>query len=330
VTVLGVYAVALRPLGVALAPALLLFTLMRYKQHGLRPLAPLGIWGLGLVAVAFITNVAATAVVNLHPRAFYQWIVVEKLSIHNIFAYGNDMVVSHLYPFPWDRANDAFHALTVALMIVGLTAWVAKNHRNFAFLFALSYGLMLVIMPIQQPRYLWPLYPVFVFGMLNGARIFVAFLTKRPQLAASGTLAFAIALVPPAGWNVVNDPRPVDLADLPDVSELIHYLEQRPDADHLRVTFFKPRTLGWTTGIPTMGPPRGQPHCILGELGAREITHVIIGSVYSGQNSHLRETIRVSPERFSKQFENSTFSVYAFRRGNDALTYQQNPECQRP
>jgi hypothetical protein len=329
VTLIGAYAVTFRSTGVALGPALLLFALLHYREHGIKPFVPLAVWGGGLAILALFTNVGGAAVVSVHPKAIFEWIFIDRLPLYNISQYAQHMVASHTYPFPWDIANDVFHVLTVALMVVGLAAWLPRNYKRFAVIFAASYLLMLIILPITQPRYLWPLFPFFVFGLLNGVRVSVEWLTRAPRLAASGALAAAILLVPPATLNVINDPRPIDLTDVAEVRDLFDYLEQRADTEQLRVTFFKPRTLGWLTGIPTMGPPRGQPHCILGELGKREITHVITGSLWGDRNSYLRATIQYSPERFQPQYQNGLFTVYAFQRGPDALTFEQNPECRR-
>jgi hypothetical protein len=135
--------------------------------------------------------------------------------------------------------------------------------------------------------------------------------------------------MPPAVINVVNDQHPIDLTDLPEVRQLFDYLEARAQSEELRVTFFKPRTLGWETGVAAMGPPRGQPHCIVGELRQREITHAIMGSVYGGANSYMRAVIQQYPAFFEQEFQNRSFTVYAFRPGPEVMTFAQYPECQR-
>ena len=329
VTLIGAYAVSLRSTGVALGPALLLFALLHYREHGLKPLVPLAVWGGGLAILALFTNVGSAAVVSVHPQAMYEWIFIEKLPLHNISQYAQHMVASHIYPFPWDIANDVFHVLTVGLMVVGLAPWLRNNYKRFAVIFAACYVLMLIILPLTQLRYLWPLFPFFVFGMLNGVRILLERLRRAPRLAASGALAFAVLLVPPATMDVLNGPELIDVTDVPEARELFDYLEERAQTEELRVTFFKPRTLGWLTGIPTMGPPRGEPHCILGELGRQEITHVITGNLRAGGGSFLRAAMEFSPERFKEEYRNRMFTVYAFQRGPDAVTFEQSPECQR-
>lgn len=331
VTLIGAFAVAFRSTGVALGPALVLYAMLRFRDHRLRPLAPVAVWGLGVAALAVFTSVGSASVISLHPRDFYEWIFVEKLPLQSMATYAEHLVASHTYPFPWDRANDVFHLITAALMVVGLVAWVPRAHKSFAFAFALAYGMMLLILPITQPRYLWPLFPVFVFGLLNGIRVIVQLITRAPQLAATGALAFAVVLTPPAMLNVIDEPHPIDLIDVPEARELFDHLRTRSRTEQMRVTFFKPRTLGWRLGIPTMGPPRGEPRCILGELVDREITHVITGSLTgSGENSFLRRAIADRPAWFAKQFGNRTFTLYEFQPGPEALSYQQMPECQNP
>lgn len=328
ITALGVYAVALRPTGIAIGPALLLFTALQYRKHGLRPAVPLLMWAVGVAAVVLVFHLGSATLINVHPSAALRWVFSDGVVPRNLRVYAKALLASHTYPFGSDRLNDLFHLVTVAVMVLGLTEFVLKNYRRFVVSFAISYGMMLMILPVTQLRYLWPLFPVFVFGLLNGVRLACRFALRSPLLADPSALAFALLLLPPAAMRSLREPVHLDATQIPEVRELFGYLEaESQKSGGLRVTFNKPRTLAWETGIPAMGPPRGSAECLLRELTSRGITHVVLGRVASASNSDLRKLLARHPERFQQRFINSMFTVYAFVPAPELLEVSPEPEC---
>jgi hypothetical protein len=112
---------------------------------------------------------------------------------------------------------------------------------------------------------------------------------------------------------------------LPEVLEVTEFLRNAGGAQ-LRVSFFKPRSFAWTTGIPTMGPIMAQPECLLEELERRRISHVIVGRVGPGAaGGQLKQLAESRPDRFHLVFRNRTFAIYrvtAAAPGSPA-----EPEC---
>jgi hypothetical protein len=315
VTLLGAYAVAFRTTGVVLVPALLLYTVLRYREYGLRPAVPVVIWLSGYLTLRLVTSVSQAALINTHPGKIYEWIFVAQLPLKNGVRYAAHLVSSFTNPMPWPAANYIFHAVATLLMLVGLAVWLPHAYKRFVVALSLSYIALILILPLSQGRYLWPLYPLFLFGLLNGVRV-VAEKLARPQLARWAAPAFALVLVPLAAATVVRAGKPADLTDVPDVHELFSFLEGQQAVGEVRTTFYKPRTLAWTTGVAAMGPLNGELRCLLTELERKRITHVVVGRVAgsydTNRTSDMRRVVAEWPARFDQQFANETFTVYRF------------------
>jgi hypothetical protein len=313
VTIAGVWLLMIRSAGLLLIPALLLFTVLRYREHRLRPLIPMMFWSLGLVVLAAVVNLGDTSVVRLHPERVIVWL--KNFHVMNLLGYFEGIFEGQLYPFTLDRANDYFHVLSSGLMLVGLIAWLPKSLKRFGTMWAVIYGFTLLLIPAHQTRYLWPLYPFFIFGVLNGVRQLVQVGARRPDLAPVAALAFAVLLVPGSAAAVVRRPIPVELGSLPAVQEVYAYLQHINEREEVRVSFPKPRSLTWATGIPAMGPIYGPTPCLLAEFHRRRMTHVVAGSVRPTERGvrGLAQLARAHPAIFVEELKNQNFTVYRFR-----------------
>jgi hypothetical protein len=244
ITILGAFAMAFRLPGAVLFPALSLFTVLRYRDHGLRPLIPVLAWVLGVAALTAVAPLGRFAVIRF--GRVLEWDQAQMIA--NLRAYLPVVIESHLHPFRSPRANDLFHAFTGVIMAVGLIAWMRTAFNRFGAIFAAVYAGLLVVLPIQQGRYLWPLFPFFVFGLLNGVRVIVLRIWPSfPQRASAAALAFAAVLATPAVINASNEPRRGDLLAVPEVKELVRELEKDEAAGPVRVVFYKPRSFAWRT-----------------------------------------------------------------------------------
>jgi hypothetical protein len=310
VTLLGAWAMLFRTAGLVLVPALLLFTVLRYKDHQLRPLIPVLAWSAGLLILSVVVDVRETSVLRFTPERILNWLTVTNFGLANIQAYLPSVMESQLHPFPNARANDVLHVLTSLLTAVGLIAWVRTSLTRFAVLFALVYAALLIIAPVHNTRYMWPLFPFFVFGLLNGVTILVRSILKLPMRARTVTVAFAVLLALGASRAVIAQPAPGDLLALPDVAEITTFMRNAAD-QHARASFFKPRSLAWATGIPTVGPLGGRSECGLEEMDRLRITHVIVGGIGRREAyGPLRRMVDARPDRFTLLLRNPTFSVY--------------------
>ena len=221
ITFLGAFAVMYRVPGAALFPALMLFAALHFREQGWRPALPLLLWVVGLLVLATVAPIEKFGVVRFGRILEWDW---AQLSA-NAKDYWSAMFESHLHPFPSPRANDLFHVVTGALMAVGLLSWVRGALFRFGTIFAFMYGVMLLVVPFSQGRYLWPLFPFFVFGLLNGVRVIAARLKPTAaQHAPAFALGFALILVPPALIRTIGQPRQGDLMAVPEVQDVVREL----------------------------------------------------------------------------------------------------------
>ncbi len=216
---------------------------------------------------------------------------------------------------------------------VGFIAWIRHAASRFVIAFSAVYLLALLIVPVQDTRYLWPIFPVFVFSLLNGIKLI---LEKLRGLwvaghAAPATLAVAAVLALLTLTVGPDDPPRLSLAKQPEVKELVSWIRERSTEESMRVLFVKPRVLVWETRVPSMGQfvTPGLEFVKLGEqtsgcspthevyiehLRENGITHVVGGDFgLSLRTQHVLEVVlEACPHYFSQLFENSSFRVYRF------------------
>jgi hypothetical protein len=331
ITILGACAVLYRTAGLALIPAIGVFTWMRFREHRLVPAIPIVAWGVGLlIAAALWRPVGFTT--EILPADGYQalrWIRA------NVIGYRFVLFESHLYPFGSDRLDDLFHVFSAAVMAVGLAVWLRQAFTRFLVAFAVVYTVTLISVPVAAPRYFWPLAPLLIFGLLNGVRLLAR--VARPSLAPRTTAVVALAAGLGIGALAVvtgaSEPRPVSMVRIPAVQALFTHLARTSTAGQPRVVFIKPRALAWETGIPAMGPPIAPPDIVLAELRRRCITHVIIGDLGLDVPGHrrLREAVETHPNAFAIDYRNERFSVYRFTEwASDRCARSQGPPQSGP
>lgn len=310
VTALGLIAVAYRLAGVALGPALVLYGLLRFRDHGVRPLLPAAIWaGLALIGAAIMSfDLVVGGVFLLDPRIIHRHLQTFFL------LYRLAILESHLYPFPWSAANDAYHLLSLPLALLGLAVWLRSSWRSFAASFGLAYFVMLLLVPVKTGRYLLPLVPLLLFGLLNGIRIVVGLAARRwPRVRVS---QFAAATAAVIGLLTVLThapaPRPASLTENAEARELFAHLESLHEREPLRVAFANPRLLTWETRIPAMSTFEASPDAARAELRVKRISHLIVDDLglQPGADSAMRALIAARPADFALEFGNATFQVY--------------------
>src|SRR5262245_54432227 len=131
VTVAGGAAMLFRTPGIALIPALLLFTLLRYRDHKLRPALPVALWIAAALPIALVADISAGSVVSPDPSRLLRWLTMTHFGIDNIIAYLRVVPDSFLTPFPFSIANTIYRYLALALMVLGLGSWVWKERVRF-------------------------------------------------------------------------------------------------------------------------------------------------------------------------------------------------------
>ena len=311
VSLVGACALLQRSAGLALIPAAALSTLVRFREHKFVPAIPVVVWSALLLIVAtlwrppgFTTQILPD---DLRQVAGFLW--------RNVIEYRFALFESHLYPFSSDRMNDVFHVVSAAVMAVGLLTWLRTAYSRFLVAFAVVYTAALLVLPVHDTRYFWPLFPLSSFGLLIGVRTLVrlaipSFDRRRATgVAVAAGLAIALAVV-----IVPGRPRLPAFTKEPDVQALFAHLGRTSATNLARVVFIKPRVLAWVTGIPAMGFPVAEPGVVLDELRRRCITHVIVGDVGMVEPGirEVNDTIAMHPEAFALDYRNGSFSVYRF------------------
>ena len=329
VTALGFAAVLYRVAGAALVPALFLFALLQRRRLGFRPFIPTMTWsaagliGLaaGLVQLPFSERFARAALdPTEHLRTFAR-------------QYRAALFDAELYPFPsdWNWANDAYHLVASLLLVVGLVILFRRTRRAFLVTFTVAYALMLLIAPVAEGRYAWPLYPLVAAAMALGATAIVRrlapALAPRKQAIVAGApvvVAFILALA-------IEAPRrpPASFVRHPDAVALFAWLTQRGQESAattpMRVAFHNPRVLTLETGVSAMGLVNRTPPGQLSALDRARATHLIwqrtgLGTDSTPGNAPCVQRVADSlpvlyPNRFALAYENRTFRVYRLLPG---------------
>jgi hypothetical protein len=176
---------------------------------------------------------------------------------------------------------------------------------------------MLLTVPVDDGRYLWPLFPILAFGLLNGGRVIVA--RMRPGMIVTHQhrvvfIATAALVLSSMLFRPSEEPQG-SLASVAAVQEVFDHLRTAASTDdQMRVAFVKPRILSWETRIPAMGTFIGSPDSILETLRRNRITRVVLGDhgLSPRADAAFRAAVAQTPEAFHLQFENEGFSVYRF------------------
>jgi hypothetical protein len=225
-----------------------------------------------------------------------------------------------LYPFPWDHANDVYHLGLALLTVVGAASWLPPNRWRFSVLFAVFYLGMLVVLPMQDTRYLMPLAPLVLYWSALGIAKMAATLARLTRRALVPPAAERIALVTltvivlAALTKQIAEPPPLPLMETPGVRPLFSRLRATRDSSAIRVLFMNPRVLTWETGIPAMGFFLANPDTTLAELRAKRITHVVVGDVDTDPKRarSIRSAVATRPDAFRRLYAEGVFTVYAF------------------
>lgn len=304
-------AMGTRFLGAALLPAITLLALVGPREERRRLAVPVVIWGLGGVAVVAAAGWSFVAM-QVPPDAA---VVVGRLPAA-ILLYGRGAAEAHLYPLPWNVANDLFHVGSLSLAAIGLIRWTATSWRSGAWLFAAVYLVLLLVVWNRSARYLVPLYPILVFGFLYGVQIALGVVRRGMQelrarrLAAGtgiGVSAAALALL------LASEPRRGGyLWELPDARAAFTHLTAEGPLEQTRVAFIQPRVLSWSTGLSAMTIPGVGPEPMMAELDRLDITHVVLDHIglEPGRTARLRETVAAFGCRFERSLLNDSFEVY--------------------
>ena len=316
ITLFGLAALSLRLAALPLVPSVALAAAIHRREHGVRSFVPVIVWCLcGAAVVALLPGSIAFA--RLVPR---DPTVLTSAIAKSAATYPFAVLAVFLYPFPWNRVNDAYHLVVAVLCLVGAFIWVPRNRSRLSMLFAACYVAMLLVLPFQDERYLMPIAPFAVFFAGLGAAKAVGWAARltRHEIADSRalrvSLACVIAIVILALGRAVAGPRPTVMMEEPGVRTLFSRLRAAHDSGTVRAVFTNPRVMTWETGVPAMGFFPATADTTLEEFRARGITHVIVGHLKTESNyaESIRSAVLAHPEAFRRLYSEGVFTVYAF------------------
>lgn len=316
VTVLAGAAVGYRLAGAALVPALVLYGVLRFRDRGWAVFAPpVILGGLAVIALA-VTDVGIPSWVtgtDWHPGA-----LVAKFG-GQVLRYRLGLIQTLLYPWPGNVVNDIYHLIAVVVMLIGLGLWLPRAWRSFGFCAAVAYALMLLALPATQSRYLWPLVPFVMYGMLRGAvflleRVpgFLRAYARPVVLSTAGVIAVLTSV------NELRHPLDPPLVDDPAIQDVIAWIAPLAP-DRPRVAFYKPRLLSWETRVSAMALPlvadTTSSSVVVEEFQRQGITHVVTQrpEQHLVDASSVLRAIREHPGRFEELRRNAVYIAYRFR-----------------
>ena len=308
-TMLGLAAMSYRTAGAALIPAMALYAFTGQNRRG--AIAPLVIW-IAVAAVLLLRLPVATAVLShleLTPRS-----LLSNMARTLIFALRGSIFEVLLYPFPWRAANGAYHIVGTFVMAWGFVRMLRREWRSMSTALFIAYVVMLVLVPVRETRYSWPILPLFAWAFYEGLVALCALLPRweagrahRAAFASCALIALASAVL------VYQRPRRDSLFDHPEVHALFARVAALPRSPAPRVVFTNPRVLTWKTGVPAMGTFETSTPNTMAELRRNRISHVVLGDLGTNPrlDSAMRRTVADSASAFSVIYRDSVFTMLA-------------------
>lgn len=309
VTALGGAALAYRTAGIAVIGAFVVYVLLTWRTHRGRAAVPIAIWGVGGV-LALLTMVRAADLSSLLSGGGN---VIAHLTIVGR-EYAPSVVVPLLRPTSIAAINRAYYLFGVCAMALGILLLIPRLGRSFLGATCAVYVLMLVLAPVGEERYLWPLYPVAASALAVGSmRLFEWLRIYWPSLPSRRCAVAILGVVAAAAlYSEGSRTRPDALVGTSNGAALFAWLRQTSEATPMRVAFFNPRVVALEAGVPAVGPLARDPGGQLRGYTEERISHVICQSddksVYAQRV--INRLPQLFPDRFSLDYENPEFRVY--------------------
>ncbi len=313
VTALGFSAIAYRLVGVVLVPALALYAILTWRHHRGRALVPAVAWSIAGVALLLGPLAGTRGGVSLSVDVSR---ILGRLPYSaQVYKYG--LMHAVLYPFAWDRWNDVYHVVALAVAAAGtvMVLWTAR--RTLLTIAVLGYVALLLVVSVFDARYLWPFYPLFGAAVPVALHGGLARLTPMsPRLIRRVVASACAAIMVAALRTELLRPPPKPVVTSPDAVALFAWVREAHGHAPMRAVSNNPRVLTLETGVPAMANvSRTEP----GHLAAyveRRITHLIVQRDDSECLQRIASRVPdLFPGRFVLEFENPTYRVYRILPG---------------
>ncbi|MFN8583374.1 MAG: hypothetical protein U0163_20655 [Gemmatimonadaceae bacterium] len=226
-----------------------------------------------------------------------------------------------LYPVSSNTLRDAYHLVASVCMLAGMTWLVWTMRRSLVVALGVSYVLMLVIVPVAEPRYLWPFFPVLAAGLVVGVTGAATVLLRVPRHSRAdawtrASMAAAVALVVVCGAALARSltrPAPKSNLATPQARDLFDWLRAQNASAPVRVVYGNPRVIVLEAGVSAMGNVARSPAGHLAAYRDVRITHLIVDATGGGDcTQRIANHLPIQyPSAFHLAFENAAFRVYA-------------------
>lgn len=276
----GAVAFTFRMAALALFPAIGLLVLLRPRREWPGLLLVAVVWAIAaaLVMFALPTSTALMAETSLSAGR-----VLVDLKV-NLGIIRRSVLDGFLYPFGSNPANDILHVVQLLLTALGTWTLLRAGPRRFTWLFAVSYIVMLLVLPTRSTRYWWLLVPLQALAMFEGLTVVLRRVPATPRWAPAAVAALLFAVGIPRHTREPATP----FRERRDMNEVIAAVRSSPDQE-LRVAIFNPRLFTWHTGIPAMGLFRATPEETLAELRDKRISYLIRGA--TGESDDIAQSM---------------------------------------
>lgn len=306
----GLAAASYRVPGIALVAAMVPYALLNWRQVSRQVGAILSFW----LAISLGTLIVAPSLLpaTLLPDSIGQFL---SRFTTNILSLRYPLFGATAYPSTIDRINDVYHIVAAIVVLLGAVALLQKVFRSFLFSFAVVYTGLIVVSPVSDTRYFWPLYPVFACCLLQGIATLASNVNRLANRASAVTGVFATIILLAAFTRNQKLPAPSGFNSQADAIALSNYVrEAAARREIVGIVFTNPRVMALKTNVPSMGLFPGAPREVIEELRAKGISHVVLGE-FDGQSCSNVSMARAK-ETYPFAFETigvfGRFTLYRF------------------
>jgi len=311
ITALGGATISYRMAGVAVIGAYALYVLISWRAHRGFAALPLVFWAAGgsvLAATSFSPNDLLGLLVGWRgPVASLNMLRHEYLQ---------SLPVAILRPTPLLPLNRLYYIVGSVMVPFGLWTMRRSVARSFLSVTAVVYMLMLVVSPVGEERYLWPLYPIVACTMSVGVRRVLDWIPFIPVSISRCRIAlvlFGLIATTALATEAVR-PSPDVIVGTPNGEALFSWLRETNASSPVRLTFFNPRVAALEGGVSAMGNIVRSPRGHLRVFEEEQITHIVcLPADKSDPNQQVtNELPKLFPDRFVLAFTNPDYQVYRF------------------
>jgi hypothetical protein len=303
---------SVRVAGIALPPALMLHALVKWRKDALKVVLPIG----ALFGVAAVGALLAVDNIPFLSLALSNTPGVSGLINRFGNTYKQSLATSALYPLWSNSGNDVYHLLIAVPLLVGAVLFVRHQLKSAVASFVLMYFCVLLLSPVRDARYAWPMYPLVAAWIASGLVWLGERFTRpaRRPMVPRFVLGFVAVVSIGAAVQLSRAREFRSLLGDPDTVSLFNWLKATADTSNLRVVFTNPRVLTLETGIPAMGMPGIEPDQMVAEFDAKSITHVVVPLAHITRRSEraLGALVAARPAQFPMVFSNASHEVHRF------------------